>query len=321
MSDDAKNPRWALPAVAVVLAAVPALLVVVLVQLVGLRRQLTNGGGAPALLTGRLERIERQVQALRPSRTSPGPYPYPLRRYSIIYNSTMSFLFIAVVVNTVITVWLYRRLLRCLRPEQRLLGEVRATLKGMEERLDVLVSLSGPAREAMLERIEALSRRADALLAELASPATGAAGSRSTRAGVRAAGAGGPSLARRVLEAWFIVVPVGLLAAYVAYEAWGAVQYRREVRQRLWQAAQAAGPSGQFQPRLVLEGYKGFNVIQYGSRFYGLAQAEGAFEIQKVRHRAYRQCVEGPTVEAVKKRIDALLSRQPATGATAPASP
>ena len=94
-----------------------------------------------------------------------------------------------------------------------------------------------------------------------------------------------------------------------------------EVRQRLRQAAQAAGPSGQFQPRLVLEGYKGFNVIQYGSRFYGLAQAEGAFEIQKVRHRAYRQCVEGPTVEAVKKRIDALLSRQPATGAAAPASP
>ncbi|OPX21885.1 MAG: hypothetical protein B1H04_05885 [Planctomycetales bacterium 4484_123] len=316
MPKDANNPRWMLPAVAAGLAVVLCLLAVVLVQLAGLRRQLGGGAGpAAGPLAGRLEQIEREFKALKPSETDSGPYPYPLRRYSVIYNSTMSFLFVAVVVNTVITVWLYWKLLRSLRPEQRLLREVQAALKGMEERLDVLPGLSGPARAAMLERLEALSRRAETLLAELASRAGRPAAAKSGPASPVPPGAGRRPLLRRLLEAWFVIVPVGLLAAFVAYEAWGTAQYRREVRRRLSRAVEkAASPTGQLQPQLVLEGYKDFNVIRYGSRFYGLAQAEGAFEIEKVRRKAYRRCVEGATVEAVKRLIDELVGTQPATG-------
>lgn len=64
-------------------------------------------------------------------------------------------------------------------------------------------------------------------------------------------------------------------------------------------------------PRLVEEGYRGFNIIEYGGEHYGLAQEEGAFSIEKVRGNAYRRCVSGKTPEEAKRQIDRLLEESP----------
>lgn len=57
-------------------------------------------------------------------------------------------------------------------------------------------------------------------------------------------------------------------------------------------------------PVLMEEGYKGFNIVWYGNRYYGLAQAEGAFDIDKVNTGKYRQCFTGSSTEEVRHIID-----------------
>ena len=57
-------------------------------------------------------------------------------------------------------------------------------------------------------------------------------------------------------------------------------------------------------PQLRLEGYKGFNVIQYDWRFFGLAQEEGAFDVAKADAQGYRRCVEASSVEGTKREVD-----------------
>jgi len=61
-------------------------------------------------------------------------------------------------------------------------------------------------------------------------------------------------------------------------------------------------------PLLRLEGYKGFNVIQYEQRFFGLAQEEGAFDVVKADARDYGRCVEATSVESTKREVDRLLA-------------
>jgi hypothetical protein len=57
-------------------------------------------------------------------------------------------------------------------------------------------------------------------------------------------------------------------------------------------------------PHLLLPGYRGFNIVVCGSRYFALACDEGAFDLAKVRSGAYRRCFEGDSAEAVMKRVD-----------------
>jgi radical SAM protein with 4Fe4S-binding SPASM domain len=61
-------------------------------------------------------------------------------------------------------------------------------------------------------------------------------------------------------------------------------------------------------PQLRFEGYKGFNVIQYDRRFFGLAQEEGAFDVAKADAQEYRRCVEATSVESTQREVDRLLA-------------
>jgi radical SAM protein with 4Fe4S-binding SPASM domain len=58
-------------------------------------------------------------------------------------------------------------------------------------------------------------------------------------------------------------------------------------------------------PCLLEEGYNRFNIISYQGRFYGLAQREGRFDLDRVSTEDYR-CVVGESPEKVKQLIDAL---------------
>ena len=63
---------------------------------------------------------------------------------------------------------------------------------------------------------------------------------------------------------------------------------------------------------VVEEGYKGFNIISYGGRFYGLAQSEGRLDLEKVGTKDYR-CVVGESVGQVKHLV-AQLAAEPIRG-------
>lgn len=59
------------------------------------------------------------------------------------------------------------------------------------------------------------------------------------------------------------------------------------------------------------EGFKGFNIIQAGNRFFGLAPDEGIFDLNKVARGEYRRCIEGASILAVKERIDESVTSLP----------
>jgi GT2 family glycosyltransferase/SAM-dependent methyltransferase len=60
--------------------------------------------------------------------------------------------------------------------------------------------------------------------------------------------------------------------------------------------------SGVMGGKLVLEGYLGYNIVFYDS-YYGVRQADGAFEISRMRNAEYMDSVSGESIEAVKAAI------------------
>jgi hypothetical protein len=56
--------------------------------------------------------------------------------------------------------------------------------------------------------------------------------------------------------------------------------------------------------QLVQEGYKGYNIIQVGDRFFGIRQADGAFAVARFQEGGYTEGVEGASKEEVKRLID-----------------
>jgi CDP-Glycerol:Poly(glycerophosphate) glycerophosphotransferase len=62
------------------------------------------------------------------------------------------------------------------------------------------------------------------------------------------------------------------------------------------------------EPTLVEEGYKNFNIIAFKGLFYGLAQGEGEFDIDKATNNQYQSCFEGASVDKVKLLIDQTYS-------------
>jgi hypothetical protein len=64
-------------------------------------------------------------------------------------------------------------------------------------------------------------------------------------------------------------------------------------------------------PRLVQENYKGYNIVKFNGSYYGLAQCEGAFDIEKFKRDRYKRCFCGRTIEEVQGIIDGAGSEQP----------
>ena len=62
---------------------------------------------------------------------------------------------------------------------------------------------------------------------------------------------------------------------------------------------------------LIAEGYKAFNIIYCGHRFYGLAQDEGAFSLARAKAGQYRRCVEGASAQEVRQQIDRMVWEGP----------
>ena len=58
------------------------------------------------------------------------------------------------------------------------------------------------------------------------------------------------------------------------------------------------------EPTLIEEGYKNFNIIEFDGMYYGLAQGEGAFDIQNVKDKKYQKCFEGASMNEIKRLID-----------------
>lgn len=65
-------------------------------------------------------------------------------------------------------------------------------------------------------------------------------------------------------------------------------------------------------PGLVAEGYKGYNIVSYASRFYALAQSLGPVDLPRIEERILheykksRKCVVGGSLEEVRQRVDQL---------------
>ncbi len=57
-------------------------------------------------------------------------------------------------------------------------------------------------------------------------------------------------------------------------------------------------------PKIVEKGYKGFNIFFYANKYYGLAQEEGSFSVDKVNNKKYKMVFARDTVTEVKSLID-----------------
>ncbi|MBS0653495.1 MAG: methyltransferase domain-containing protein [Verrucomicrobia bacterium] len=61
--------------------------------------------------------------------------------------------------------------------------------------------------------------------------------------------------------------------------------------------------------KLALEGYRGFNVVEYGD-FYGILQTDGSFDINRIEAGGYTYAIKGKSVEEVKRGIDRAIKMQ-----------
>ena len=60
-------------------------------------------------------------------------------------------------------------------------------------------------------------------------------------------------------------------------------------------------------PKLVLEGYYGFNIIHLRRRFYAVLQGEGAFDVDRIGTSHYSRSFAGQTLLEVQEAIHASL--------------
>ena len=78
-------------------------------------------------------------------------------------------------------------------------------------------------------------------------------------------------------------------------------EVKKVVNQLAVRAPQDKSPD----PVLVEEGYKGFNFVRYGDKIYAIPQRDGAFQIERIMNKKYRQWFSGNSVEELRKLVDA----------------
>jgi hypothetical protein len=59
--------------------------------------------------------------------------------------------------------------------------------------------------------------------------------------------------------------------------------------------------------KLVVEGYKNFNIIEHNGKYYAVHQNEGVFEMVKVARKEYKKIFIADSVQAVENLIDESL--------------
>ena len=96
------------------------------------------------------------------------------------------------------------------------------------------------------------------------------------------------------------------------YQAASVEEVKRLVEAAAPQNANSASTAPDLTPRLQRSGVHGFNIIGCDHNFYGLPQASGAFDLDKVRAHGYPVCFEGTSVEQVMRSIEDSLG--PAVG-------
>jgi hypothetical protein len=116
---------------------------------------------ASADVTKELKTIEEHITALRMEKSVFGKPPYPIERYSLLYNRAISFLIIVVVLNTGITFWFYRRLLRKIEPEKKVLFDIREKLEAIKEMAATMSELDEKGKEALLEDIRNIADKVE----------------------------------------------------------------------------------------------------------------------------------------------------------------
>ena len=65
------------------------------------------------------------------------------------------------------------------------------------------------------------------------------------------------------------------------------------------------------QEPVVLEGYRGFNLVRFGTTIYAIDQATGAFDVGLARDGGYGEFPQAGTLAAVKAAIDAHINARP----------
>jgi hypothetical protein len=68
------------------------------------------------------------------------------------------------------------------------------------------------------------------------------------------------------------------------------------------------GPRNSSGPILVEEGYRGFNLITYDRTIYAIPQAEGAFELERIRRDQYTRWFSGKSLDEVKSVVNQALA-------------
>lgn len=127
-------------------------------SLVDFRNSMTESGSLGSL-EKELDIVKKDVDNLK-NNIAPGDVPqYPLKRYSIIYNSTMSFLFIVVLMNTGITIWVYSRMLRKIDPKNKIMADIRDDISTIKEMISVMPEMDEKGREALHADIRTLNEK------------------------------------------------------------------------------------------------------------------------------------------------------------------
>jgi hypothetical protein len=83
-----------------------------------------------------------------------------------------------------------------------------------------------------------------------------------------------------------------------------------EVKRLVNQFDLAQHAASRIDPVLVVEGYKGFNLVRYGEKIYAIPQGEGAFEIQRVEKNEYSQWFSGSSLDEIRGSLDTSLRKK-----------
>ncbi len=93
----------------------------------------------------------------------------------------------------------------------------------------------------------------------------------------------------------------GLMEVLVPKGTFKRLKYR--VGELVERVSSFFGANGDKEPPhvLVIEGYRGYNILKCNGRFYCLAQIEGAFSLRKFKRGRYKHCFEAETLEEAKR--------------------
>jgi hypothetical protein len=89
-----------------------------------------------------------------------------------------------------------------------------------------------------------------------------------------------------------------------AFEGDSISEVKQLIRRFVGQNVLVGDRAVDYTPRLIEEGYRGFNIIGYQTHIYALLQIEGPFDLQRFAAGAYNPSFMGDNINQVKMAID-----------------